>query len=321
MTIGILGKYHDQLSQFGHPLMDLGWRKNRIMNGCRLLLAALMKDANGFGGIMYLAMGEGLKEWDGSPPQPDPSATGLVREIMRRPITAGEIVFLDETGQPGIIPTNRLQIDLLFSRDDFEGSGIQPIREFGLFGGNATALAGSGFFINHVMHPRIDISAGLTLQRTLRLDFSQEFTPHISRSGNFGGRLPVQCIDGVGEVYGAALNAGGILTLSDLAASSPHLRLENIPVVKLMEFRTKAALVMGIDADFSPLAGMADVSVSDILKLDPFSGQSMRGIPIAEPDPFLNLQEKLMVLQVALDEWELKKLTGRELLDRSVPDR
>ncbi|OKY74272.1 MAG: hypothetical protein BM485_14720 [Desulfobulbaceae bacterium DB1] len=315
MTITIHGYYHDRFMRPGRPPIDRGWRCNRIMNGCGSLLAALMRGNSGLGGIMYLAMGEGLKAWDGSPPRPDPAATGLVREILRRQITAESIVFLDGADQPSSLPTARLQIDFSFSRDDFAAEGVQPVREFGLFGGNSTNDAGSGLLINHVIHPRIDISAGLTLCRTLRLDFSQGLVPRDSAAGHFGGHLPIRCIDGVGDVYGDALNAEGIITLADLAASALHMEIENIPSAKMMEFRAKAGLVLAIEADLSPLAQMADASVSDILKLDAFSHETTGAGRNAAPGRLLRLQEKLTVLQVALDEWELQKLTGRDLLD------
>ena len=170
MTHIIKGYYHDRLCGLERVRLDRGWNSNLIVADCNRLLAALMKGQAGVAGILYLAVGEGQKAWDAAPPQPLPAATRLRKEILRRPVATEAITFLDSAGQPTATPTGRLQINMELTREDFPANGFQPVREFGLFGGNATAAADSGFMINYVIHPRIDITGELTLQRTLRLD-------------------------------------------------------------------------------------------------------------------------------------------------------
>lgn len=316
MPITIHGYYHDRLLASDRLPIDGGWRPNRIMNGCGVLLASLIRGGGNLTGIIFVAVGEGMKSWDGEATTPNPAATRLARELMRRPLPADSIVFLDEADRPASSPTARLAIEIRLAREDFAGTTPQALREFGLFGGNATAAANSGILINHVIHPRIDLAAGLTLHRTLRLDFRQGPAPLLPTAGTFGAHLPVRAIDGVGEVYGAVLNRAGIMTIADLAAAAPSPAPAHIPQVRMMEFRAKAGLVLTIDADLTPLAAMADHSLSAILRLDPFSEEVLRQLDGTAPDRLLRLQEKLAILQVALDERALHKLTGGELLIR-----
>ncbi|MFZ5765278.1 MAG: hypothetical protein ACOY4H_06740 [Thermodesulfobacteriota bacterium] len=315
MSITIHGYYHDRLLASNRLPIDRGWRPNRIMNGCGVLLASLIRGGGNLTGIIFVAVGEGMKSWDGEAATPNPTATRLASELMRRPLPADSIVFLDEADRPASNPTARLAIEIRLAREDFAGTTPQALREFGLFGGNATAAANSGILLNHVIHPRIDLTAGLTLHRTLRLDFRQSPAPLLPAAGTFGAHLPVRAIDGVGEVYGAALNRIGIMTIADLAAA-PSPAPADIPQVRMMEFRAKAGLVLTIAADLTPLAAMADRSLSAILRLDPFSEETLRQLGDTTPDRLHRLQEKLAILQVALDERALHKLTGGELLIR-----
>jgi hypothetical protein len=111
-------------------------------------------------------------------------------------------------------------------------SGFQSLREFALFGGNADATPNSGFMIDQVTHPRIDMAPGMTLNRGLRLTFGYE-APLAIEAGNLSGpaSLPVMSIDGIGERYSEELGSRGVTTLADLAtlASGP-LTTEQQPV-------------------------------------------------------------------------------------------
>jgi len=302
------GYYHDRLVDAHHEVrQDRGWRKNLIVEGCNLLLAALMKgQPAGLAGILFLAVGEGQRDWDGAVPSPQPTASGLVAEIQRRPIGAEDIIFIDNNGLASATPTHRLQISTQLTRADLPADGLQPLREFALFGGNATATPDSGFMINHVIHPRIDITDGLSLQRTLRLNFSQDYTVKDGLPG-LGASLPVRSIDGVGEVYGQALATAGINTLADFVSMDFQAAPDNVPGVKLREFRTKARMVMGLTMDLAPFAALSDLSISRLLMESPQTLAAMTGTTITAAMAS-ELQEELMILQVALDDEDLQHL-------------
>jgi hypothetical protein len=313
----IKGFYNDLLF-YGHNRvrLDRGWRPNLIVGGCNRLLAALMKGQQGLGGILFLAVGEGFKEWDAALPQPQPATTRLYKEILRRPIAAEQIIFLDGTGQPAATPTGRLQISIELTREDFPANGFQPVREFGLFGGNATADADSGFMINHVMHPRIDITQGLTLCRVLRLDFSQGPAVQEEIRG-FGASLAARSIDGVGDIYGPALATAGVNVVGDFLAMNPLAPPAGIPAVKLREFRAKARMVMALKVGLAPFAALSHINISQLLKENPQTLAGMANTFTVSAEMVADLQEELMPLQVALDDEQLQQLTLASLVQES----
>jgi hypothetical protein len=313
----IKGYYHDLLVGADQRVrQDRGWRTNLIVDGCNRLLAALMKGQQGLGGILYLAVGQGLKQWDAALPQPQPADTRLLTEILRRPIATEEIIFLDSAGQPAGAPSGRLQISIQLTREDFPPNGFQPVREFGLFGGNATAESDSGFMINHVIHPRIDITAGLTLRRTLRLDFSQGLSAKEEILG-FCADLPVRSIDGVGDVYGQALASAGVNTLGDFLTMNLLEPPAGIPAVKLREFRAKARMVMALNVGLTPFAALSHLNISELLKENPETLAGMVNTFTVTAEMAANLQEELMPLQVALDDQQLQQMTLGSLVDES----
>ena len=314
------GQYHDRLiNSHGAMDHDFGWKANLIVHDCNRLLAALMKRQDGYSGILFFAIGEGQQEWDVSRPVPSPAASQLSREIFRRSISFDDILFLDENNQPTTSPTSRLEISIEISRDDFASSTFQSIREFGLFGGNATETQNSGLLVNHVIHPRIDISSELTLFRTLRLHFHQTAVQEEEVS-LFGGHLPVHCLDGVGETFSNLLNGQGIHTLADLAAINPLSPVGNIPVVKLREFRSKARMVMNLNVRLSPFAELGGHNVSRILRERPeiIAGEITTHVVTA--DMAEELQEDLMSLQVAMDDSHLKSIVLADLMHGTDSD-
>jgi len=48
----------------------------------------------------------------------------------------------------------------------------QPLREFGLFGGDATRTPNSGYLIDYAIHPRVDLTRTMTLTRTVRQSYT-----------------------------------------------------------------------------------------------------------------------------------------------------
>ena len=169
MTSGLKGYYRDVVTDVtGRVRSNTGWRLNLIVKNCDRLLAAMMKRHDGMQGILYLAVGEGEEGWDLAQPTPIPSTSKLTKELLRQPIEADQIVYLDSQIQE---PTNHLEITAEFHGAGLVTNGFRSLREFGLFGGNANEAPDSGFMINYVIHPRIDLNPDATLTRRVRLNF------------------------------------------------------------------------------------------------------------------------------------------------------
>jgi len=302
------GYYRDRLCDSqARTIWDSGWRANRIVEGCNELLAALMKREPGFSGILYWAVGEGKPVWDNLMPSPGAGDRQLSAEVARKALPVADIVYLDENNQVVGEPTPRLQITAAFTREELGGEGPRFLREFGLFGGNATNVANSGWMIDYVIHPRIQVAVGMTLMRSLHLAFGVGGTGMEGGVGGFGGTLPVNSIDGVGQQFSSVLNAAGVHTLNDLIAVNPLQPIRPIPDVKLREFRAKARMALGLRADLASFAQLSEWSISRFLREDP--EVIFAEVPDVLTSQVIELQEMLAVLQVALDDTALREIS------------
>lgn len=150
---------------------------NIIVEDFSKVVAGLLKNHPGHGGIQYWAIGQG--EWTGDPQTSSwdtltvaqrqaksiVSLTSLYSEVARVGVSMDFIDASDIIVSPTV--TNRLEIRATFNQTI---SGY--LREFGLFGGNATSSLGTGFMIDHKSHALISHnigSADMVLNRTLRL--------------------------------------------------------------------------------------------------------------------------------------------------------
>ena len=141
---------------------------NTVVDDCSRLIACLMKGQDGYKGITYWAVGSGAETWDNAnPPAPTVGDTKLFNETYRKAINASDITFLDSNDKPTTSITNKLQIRVVFTESEANGE----LREFGLFGGNATATKNSGIMINRKTHGLIYKTSGMTLERTIRIVF------------------------------------------------------------------------------------------------------------------------------------------------------
>ncbi len=141
---------------------------NLIVNTCSVLIASLMKGESGYLGAAYWAVGSGSELWPNNPPQtPLTSATQLTVEVYRKAISPSSIIFLDPLNVESLVPTRKIQITVTFDENEANG----PLREFGIFGGLATATPNSGLMINHKIHPLIYKTDVIQLERVLRLSF------------------------------------------------------------------------------------------------------------------------------------------------------
>lgn len=194
----IKGIYRDMIRN-GSQVQDRGFCSNRIVQSCDYLVASLMKNLSQLSGITFLAVGEGDKDWDGRTVTPSVQDSRLKKEIARYRIS-DVICFIDTTETESVIPTSKLKISIEIKPEHFKPAALTQLREFALFGGDADLNENSGYMINHVIHPRIDITAEVTLTRTIILSFS-------NTTGERGLEittlhyLPIRVLDGVGSVY------------------------------------------------------------------------------------------------------------------------
>jgi hypothetical protein len=173
MSNRLSGRYQDSLfNTQGRLLWQREWCHNRILNNCDLLLAVLLKGEAGMRGLLYWAVGQGQSNWDTLLPNPQSTNTQLTHEVARLPLTPAQIHYLNDAGVISPTPTPRLEVRLDLEGSTLVANGFQSLREFGLFGGNATTAPNSGLMINQVIHPRIDVAPGMTLSRTLQLTFT-----------------------------------------------------------------------------------------------------------------------------------------------------
>ena len=141
---------------------------NTVVDDCSRLIASLMKGQAGHKGIAYWAVGSGAGTWDNAnPPAPAVGDTKLVNETFRKAIQPSDIVFLDVNDNVTALVTNKLQIKVSFLEAEANGE----LREFGLYGGEATATKGSGIMINRKTHGLIYKTSGMQLERTIRIVF------------------------------------------------------------------------------------------------------------------------------------------------------
>ena len=137
---------------------------NIVVNSFLNLVMCLLKQQSGYTGIQYWAVGSGADSWDNATPDPNITDTRLVSEIGRVEIPTSEISFLDAELNPTSTPTNIIQITHTFGPNDCNGKW----REFGIFGGNASASANSGIMINHRHHPILTKTNEMTVERVMR---------------------------------------------------------------------------------------------------------------------------------------------------------
>lgn len=165
--VKMTGQSIDRIFKNG-KLVDEIVGHNLVVNSFLNLVMCLLKQQSGYTGIQYWAVGSGASSWDSNMPTPELTATRLTAEIGRVPITADELAFLDQDYRVVSTPTNILQISHTFGADDCNGVW----REFGIFGGNATAVLNSGIMINKRHHSVITKTEEMTIERIMRFTLS-----------------------------------------------------------------------------------------------------------------------------------------------------
>lgn len=141
---------------------------NTVVNDCSKLIACLMKGQGGYTGVKYWAVGSGSSSWNNaSLPSPNVADTKLLTETFRKEILPANITFLDDSDKPTENVTNKIQISITFTENEANGE----LREFGLYGGNATTTKDSGLLINRKIHPLIYKTSGMVVERVIRIVF------------------------------------------------------------------------------------------------------------------------------------------------------
>lgn len=161
----IIGEYYDEDVNTGEVIHN--WKKNLIVLDFGRLLAALCKNHAGFTGMGYWEVGSGDTSWDTSMPSPQVGDVALLTPHTR---VAVAIYFLDSSNNrisdPNVV-TNKIELEAMFP----EGVATGALREFGIFGGNASATLGSGIMCDRVIHPVINKPANMALLRKIRFTF------------------------------------------------------------------------------------------------------------------------------------------------------
>lgn len=161
--IHMTGHIVDRIFDKNGNLIDTIEGYNLVVNSFLKMVMALAKGESGYSGISYWAVGSGDDSWDSNTPDPEINATRLTAEIGRVAIAPSEIKFLTAENIESDSPTNIIQIKHTFASSDCNGKW----REFGLFGGNATADANSGIMINKRHHGIITKTADMSIERTM----------------------------------------------------------------------------------------------------------------------------------------------------------
>lgn len=163
MKLRLHGTVQDRLTgAAGSVRLQTGPEPNTIVHGLLDCIGGLLTNSPGAGGVLFLAVGTGAEEWDAASPPPDRNRTALQQEVYRKRLLPGDISFDPLTGV------------LTATATLLPGEATGPLRETGLFGGNASAWPDSGLLLNHRVHALILKGADDTLQREVRLTFAPD---------------------------------------------------------------------------------------------------------------------------------------------------
>lgn len=171
VKIGLIGRWRDVVSYRDGSVVEGEWCENQIQNTASTLVIALLRrffDVDGhstFTGCAYLAVGSGDISWDSVSPVKSRAQAALTSEVFRKAIDVTDISFLDGDDEESLTPTRTLQVVVSL---DFDEANF-TLREFGIFGGEATGAADSGLMLNWISHPRIDKDNSLSITRTIRI--------------------------------------------------------------------------------------------------------------------------------------------------------
>jgi hypothetical protein len=160
----IKGEFQDEYIFADGTRETKTWEHNLIVADFGRLLAALCKGHAGIGGITQWEVGSGNVSWDTTLPTPMIGDVALMTPVARVPVT---IVFLDASNVETAAITNKIEMRAYFD----ESTANTSLREFAVFGGNATSTLGSGIMCDRVIHQVVNKNSNMALQRKLRFTF------------------------------------------------------------------------------------------------------------------------------------------------------
>ena len=162
-NIKVTGQITDKIIHLDTGEVEVREGHNLVVTSFTKLVMALVGRASGYKGINYWAVGSGLAEWDNNPVSPTLNETTLTAELGRKLLTTENFSFQDADGNISETPTNILRINVTFDADECNGIW----REFGLFGGNATATINSGILVDKRHHEVITKTSTMAIERTI----------------------------------------------------------------------------------------------------------------------------------------------------------
>tara|TARA_R100000808_G_C2144791_1_gene152549 strand:+ start:1318 stop:1887 length:570 start_codon:yes stop_codon:yes gene_type:complete len=182
MSLIIKGIWRDTLTYEDGRVVVGDWMHNQPqVTGSTLMSALFAETATNanptLGGIQYMAVGAGLAAWDSQTPVPGTDLlytdTTLKDEKARFALSSSDFSYLDVTSEAAVgTPTSgsksrllKITVSLTSAVDDV------LLREFALFGGNATGTADSGYMINWIAHTAFTKTSGVSVVREIKLKF------------------------------------------------------------------------------------------------------------------------------------------------------
>jgi hypothetical protein len=307
------GRYRDIVTdRRGKPVAETSWRPNLVVDGAFALLAALL-GRDDVDGILFWAVGEGAESWDRAQPTTVSATSRLVSELRRLEVPREAIRYLDGGGGESAEPTPDLEIRLTFEWPDESVT----LREFGVFGGDATERPNSGTLINHVIHRSIVLEPGQRLTRQLRMSLGRAGDRRwLDVAAHWLGDAPVRVVDGVGDEYGDVLTGVGLTTVEALAFSDPAVQLA-VPRVRLLELRSKARLALRTAVEIQPPERLHELTVSQVLRRPPAELAADVGV---REDDVVRLREQLATIELTMDHTFLGRVTVGALAGNEEPD-
>lgn len=156
----LTGVWRDTIVYADGRVVESAWTPNQIQADSAVLIAALLGAKTG--GISYLAVGSGDVSWDAVAPVRPTSQSTLTSEVWRAEILPEGITFVDTEGEPTETQTNRIRFRVTIPREAAVG---EALREYALFGGEATDTADTGLMLNWIRNGRIDKDDTFTIIR------------------------------------------------------------------------------------------------------------------------------------------------------------
>ncbi len=169
----VRGRWRDKITYADGTEEVTPWRPNQIQNVAAIVAAALFRrydetaEGTDWDGITYMGIGRGNVTWDTVPPTQDAADTILEDEFVRKAIAPSDMSFSDGAGTPQLPESRFIMIVVTLAPSEANDS----LREFALFGGDATGTVNTGQMINWIVHNRFDKDSSITIQRTVEFEF------------------------------------------------------------------------------------------------------------------------------------------------------